>query len=83
MKVIKTFIETTVIFAHKSSVLLSSYQIMDIIEQAVSHAKQPSASGLNFSPRKLYEAMKNHHNMSSTKVLYFMELSRIKPLTVS
>ena len=57
MKVIKTSIETTVIFAHKSSVLLSSYQIMDIIEQAVSHAKQPSAPGLNFSPRKLYEAI--------------------------
>ena len=57
---------------------------MDTIEQAVSddHTKQPSASGFDFSQRKLYEAMKNHHNMSLAKVLYFMELSRIKPLTV-
>ena len=47
---------------------------MDTIEQAVSddHTKQPSASGFDFSQRKLYEAMKNHHNMSSAKVLYFM-----------
>ena len=58
---------------------------MDTIEQAVSddHTKQPSASGFDFSQRKLYEAMKNHHNMSLAKVLYFMEFSRIKPLTVS
>ena len=58
---------------------------MDTIEQAVSddHTKQPSASGFDFLQHKLYEAMKNHRNMSLAKVLYFIELSRIKPLTVS
>ena len=43
-------------FVHKSNVLLSSNQIMDSIEQAVSHTKQPSASSFDFSHRKLFGA---------------------------
>ena len=50
---------------------------MDSIEQAVSHTKQPSAQGFDFSHLELYEAMKYiFHECQNDYFSYFQKMPK-------